>query len=247
MSEPATGRDIRDNACEIKFLVSHDTAERLRERARALLAPDPWASGSHADQYTTTTLYFDTEKYLVFNRQGSFRRAKYRIRRYGAGDAAFLERKLRTSELLSKRRTLVRLDELAFLTTAVADEHWCGRWFHQRLLMRKLRAVTQVTYDRTARVAMTDYGVIRLTIDEGLKALPVDLPEFVPDGPATPLPVEAIIEMKYRAEMPAVFRRLAEEFGLQAQRVSKYRLGVTTARPEVAHAGSATATDGDHA
>ena len=231
MSEPATGRDIRDNACEIKFLVSHDTAERLRERARALLAPDPWASGSHADQYTTTTLYFDTEKYLVFNRQGSFRRAKYRIRRYGAGDAAFLERKLRTSELLSKRRTLVRLDELAFLTTAVADEHWCGRWFHQRLLMRKLRAVTQVTYDRTARVAMTDYGVIRLTIDEGLKALPV----------------EAIIEMKYRAEMPAVFRRLAEEFGLQAQRVSKYRLGVTTARPDVAHAGSATAADGDHA
>ena len=247
MSEPATGREIRDNACEIKFLVSHDTAERLRHRARALLAPDPWASGSHADQYTTTTLYFDTEKYAVFNRQGSFRRAKYRIRRYGASDAVFLERKLRTSELLSKRRTLVRLDELAFLTTDVADEFWSGRWFHQRLLMRRLRAVTQVTYDRTARVAMTDYGVIRLTIDEGLKALPVEAAAFAPDGPATPLPVEAIVEMKYRADMPAVFKRLAEEFDLHAERVSKYRLGVATARPEVAQAASAITADGDHA
>lgn len=247
MSEPATGREIRDNACEVKFLVTHDTAERIRERVRALLAPDPWASGSHADQYTTTTLYFDTEKYQVFNRQGSFRRAKYRIRRYGASDAAFLERKLRTSELLSKRRSLVRLDELAFLTTDVADEHWSGRWFHQRLLMRRLRPVTQVTYDRTARVAMTDYGVIRLTIDEGLKALPIGIPAFVPDGAATPLPVEAIVEMKYRAEMPVVFKRLAEEFGLQAQRVSKYRLGITSARPEVAHASSAAAADGGHA
>ena len=243
--QPATGRDIRDHACEIKFHVTHDTAERLRERIRDLLAPDPWASGSHADQYTTTTLYFDTERYAVFHRQGSFRRAKYRVRRYGASEAAFLERKLRTSELLSKRRTLVRLDELAFLTTDVADEHWTGRWFHQRLIMRGLRPVTQVTYDRTARVAMTDFGVIRLTIDEGLKAVSVNTPAFVPDGAATPFPVEAIVEMKFRAEMPAVFKQLTEEFGLHPQRISKYRLGIAAARPEIAHA--AGIADGGHA
>ena len=33
----------------------------------------------------TSTLYFDTADYAVYRRHGSFRRAKHRIRRYGAG------------------------------------------------------------------------------------------------------------------------------------------------------------------
>ena len=39
--------------------------------------------------------------------------------------------------------------------------------------------------------------------------------------------------MKFRAAMPAVFKQLVEEFALEPQRISKYRLGIEAARPDV--------------
>ena len=81
--------------------------------ARTRLAPDPYAGGESGDEYLTTTLYFDTDDFKVYQRRGSYRRSKYRIRRYGSSDVAFLERKLRTSMLLSKRRTSIPLADLA--------------------------------------------------------------------------------------------------------------------------------------
>src|SRR6187549_2491358 len=98
MTTASTTREIRDSASEIKFTVDAATGARIRDRARHLLAPDPWASGPAADEYTTSTLYFDTADFAVYGRRGSYRRAKYRIRRYGESDMVFLERKLRTSD-----------------------------------------------------------------------------------------------------------------------------------------------------
>ena len=36
-----------------------------------------------------------------------------------------------------------------------------------------------------------------------------------------------ILELKYRHHLPAIFKRLVEEFALEPQRASKYRLGMT--------------------
>src|SRR5262245_45976598 len=105
-------REIRESASELKFFLDPETAARLRKRAQALLAPDPHAGGPDADEYSTTSIYFDTADYAVYNRRGSFRRAKYRIRRYGSGDMVFLERKLRTADCLTKRRTPTRIEDL---------------------------------------------------------------------------------------------------------------------------------------
>ena len=197
-----------------------------------MLSPDPWASGPSADEYTTTTLYFDTADYAVYGRRGSYRRAKYRIRRYGESDLVFLERKLRTSECLTKRRTTVRIEDLPLLTATSVESSWDGNWFLERLLMRKLGSVCQVTYRRTARVGMTDYGPIRLTIDEDLHGVVVDQPAFTSQNGAAQLTPQTIIEMKFRAAMPAVFKQIVEEFALQPQRLSKYRLGLEATRPE---------------
>src|SRR6187549_3939945 len=100
-------RETREAAREVKFLVTPDLAERILEWSRSRLAPDPHASGASGDEYQTTSLYFDTNAFAVYHRQGSFKRSKYRIRRYGSSDMVFLERKLRTSTMLSKRRTTV--------------------------------------------------------------------------------------------------------------------------------------------
>lgn len=229
-------REIRESASELKFFLDRDTAARLRKRAQALLAPDPHAGGPDADEYSTTSIYFDTTDYAVYTRRGSYRRARYRIRRYGSGDMVFLERKLRTADCLTKRRTPTRIEDLPILTATTVDPKWPASWFHERLLTRRLGPVCQIAYRRTARVGMTDYGPIRLTVDEDLRALPVDVPDFSTASGGVSMTPLTIVEMKYRAAMPAVFKQIAEEFSLKPGRISKYRLGIEAARPELVEA-----------
>ena len=222
---PAGSRDIRSRAFEVKFVVNHDLGERIREAGRRILSPDPWAAGPASDEYLTTTIYFDTDELDVYRRQGSYRRAKYRIRRYGEGEVVFLERKLRTADVLSKRRTSLRIVELGRLQAAV-DSAWSGLWFHERVLMRRLAPRCQVSYSRTARIGMTDAGPIRLTLDDGLAVGIAQAARFEDVGCLPILHEKTVVEMKFTATMPAVFRRLVEDFGLEPVRVSKYRLGI---------------------
>ena len=225
MSPPAS-RETRDLASELKFKIDASIAEHIREWARPRLLPDPHATGPNGDEYTTTTIYYDTQDLAVYHRRGSFGRSKYRIRRYNESDVVFLERKLRAGGIVSKRRTIVRVEDLGRLAGDEAERDWAGFWFHQRVLMRRLRPVCQVTYHRMARVAMTDYGPVRLTLDQDLQAIVVAGASYVP-GPGTPmLPGRMILEMKFRVQMPAMFRQLAEAFALKPERLSKYRLAI---------------------
>jgi hypothetical protein len=225
MSPSTDVRENREFASELKFVVSRALAERIRDWARARLSPDPNASDGSIDAYSITSLYFDTKHFDAFHRRGSFGRSKYRIRRYGVSDVAFLERKLKTRGLLGKRRSLVKLDELKRLGNIKPERGWAGFWYHQRLLARRLNPVCRISYRRTARVAMTGYGPIRLTLDDDIRALGAN--ELVFDGDQAGMRLsdeQIIIELKYRCEMPVLFKLLVEEFALNPQPVSKYRL-----------------------
>lgn len=224
MSPSTDTRENREFASELKFLVSHAVAEQIRGWARGRLLPDPNAGGPTGDAYRITSLYFDTANRDVYHRRGSFGRSKYRIRRYGRGDTVFLERKLRTRGLLAKRRSIVELDELARLEVHTLERGWPGFWFHRRLLARKLEPVCQIAYDRTARVAMTPNGPIRLTLDHSLRALPAEGLGFSDEEGALLMPWKVIVELKFRRETPKLFKYLIQEFALNAQAFSKYRL-----------------------
>src|SRR6187549_2521465 len=206
-------RETREAAREVKFVVDPDLAGRILEWSRSRLAADPHASGPSGDEYQTTSLYFDTPALAVFHRKGSLKRSKYRIRRYGSSDVVFLERKLRTSTMLSKRRTTVRLEDLAEL--AGPGPGWVGHWFRQRIEARKLAPVSQVSYHRHARVGAGPYGAMRLTFDDKVRVQPCFGLQFDPPAGIPVLETHTIIEMKYRAALPAVFRHLIEEFGLE--------------------------------
>ena len=228
MSPSTDTRENREFAAETKFLVAPPLARQIRDWARARLAPDPYVSGEANDTYDAyqiTSLYFDTEQFDVFHRRGSFGRSKYRIRRYGASEVAFLERKLKTRGLLTKRRSAVELEALERLVDPEAEGGWAGHWFHQRLLARRLRSICEITYRRTARVSMTAYGPIRLTLDENIRALPA--PGLVFNGVKNGKRLsenQVVLELKYRFRMPVLFKLLVEEFALNPQPVSKYRL-----------------------
>ncbi|HYN06721.1 MAG TPA: polyphosphate polymerase domain-containing protein [Vicinamibacterales bacterium] len=219
-------REIRDYAFEVKFLIDPALGQRIREWTRDRLPPDPYGAGPNGDEYRITTLYFDTPDYDVFRRQRSYARSKYRIRRYGQSDVAFLERKMRTSTLLSKRRTAVALEDLASLAADDLSAEWPGVWFQRRLAVRGLRPHCQVSYQRMARVGVDEHGPFRVTLDDQLTVKPADDLEFVAGAGAPLIHRGFILELKYRVTPPAILKQLVEEFALNPKRVSKYRLGV---------------------
>jgi hypothetical protein len=220
-------RETRPFALETKFLVDAALGDRIRRWIRTNLEPDPHGGGPFLDEYRTTSIYFDTARADVFYRRGSFGRSKYRVRRYGAASFVFLERKLRKPGILVKRRTTVDLDSINRLAGSRTYPDWPGSWFHRRLLLRQIDPVCQLSYSRIARFARSPEGPARLTLDTDVSVLPVSTPRFAAGQGLIVLPGQMILELKYRHHPPAIFKRLAEEFGLEATRASKYRLGMT--------------------
>ena len=180
MAAAVNSRETRDFARELKFLIDEAQAPAMREWARAHLARDSFGSGPHGDDYTTTSLYFETPGFDVYHRRGSYGRSKFRIRRYGEADVVFLERKFRTSRLLAKRRTTVPILEMDHLASATPTPGWPGYWFHRRVLLRRLNPLIQMSYDRTARVGMASAGTMRMTVDTNLRVLPMPDRAFIP-------------------------------------------------------------------
>jgi hypothetical protein len=226
MSPSTDSRENREFAEEMKFVVARGTGDQIREWARARLSPDPNATSASGDEYRITSIYFDTPQFDVYRRIDSYGRSKYRIRKYGVGEQVFLERKLKTRGLVTKRRSLVPLEQLARLATTHNGARWGGAWYHQRLLLRKLRPVCQIAYNRTARVMMTEHGPIRLTIDENLEAAPSRTVSFESASGLVISPHQFIIEVKFRAMLPPLFKSLIQEFALAPAAISKYRLAV---------------------
>ncbi len=220
-------RETRDFAREAKFLIDASLRPKIVEWSRANLEADGHGSGVFADEYNTASLYFETETFDVYCKKHSYGRSKFRIRRYGLSDTIFLERKFRTERLLAKRRTTVPVADLERLATSDLDPTWPGYWFHRRILLRRLRPLIQMSYERVARVGTSSTGPVRMTIDTNLRVLPMPDRAFIPGVGLPLIEDKSIIEIKYRREIPAVFRRLAEEFGIEIQKVSKYRLGLT--------------------
>jgi hypothetical protein len=217
---------MRLAARELKFVVPLALRPRIVEWARQHLAPDGHGEGLHADEYSTSTLYFETSEFDVYKRQGSYGRSKYRIRRYSTPEPVFLERKFRTGKLLAKRRTTVLASDLTRLENDCPDPSWAGFWFHRRIVLRRLRPLLQLSYDRVARVGTSDTGPVRFTIDANLTALPMPDRAFLP-GVGMPFFEDlSIIEIKYRLSLPAMFRPLVETFGLEVQKISKFRAGL---------------------
>src|SRR4029079_5266338 len=158
-------RETRDWARETKFAINARIRPQVVDWSRANLEPDGHGSGVFADEYATSSLYFETDAFDVYSRNQSYGRSKFRIRRYGLSDIIFLERKFRTERLLAKRRTTVPVADLEKLATTEVDNTWPGYWFHRRILLRRLRPLIQMSYDRVARIGTSITGPIRMTID----------------------------------------------------------------------------------
>jgi hypothetical protein len=112
-----------------------------------------------------------------------------------------------------------------------------AHWFFRRVTLRRLRPVCVIRYARTARMAETPEGPVRMTLDASVMASPTTVVTLTA-VPSRPL-VEGlmILELKYSGLFPRIFKDLVDEFHLTPRPASKYRFAVQT----LGLAGSGTA------
>ena len=216
---------------ELKFVIEAPEGERIRDWARHHLVADANGRGPFGDEYRTASLYFDTADRDVFHRRRSFGRSKHRVRRYGNAPEVFLERKLRFRDNVHKRRSQVALSDLTRL--ANGDLDWSGAWFDRRLTLRRLVPTCLVCYHRTAREIDVEGTTVRLTVDDEVTGTPAECVSFDAPPGIPLLDGWMILELKFRGHLPAIFRRLVEEYNLQAEPASKYRLTMAELGAEV--------------
>lgn len=211
-------------AFEMKFLLDEALARRAADWAREHLSPDPHGDPAIGGAYRTVSLYLDTPELDVFHRSPSYKRRKFRVRRYGPAPEAYLERKSKRGDKVSKRRSPVSDDDLARLGEPSTPEDWVGHWFHRRILARRLLPACRIAYERTAFAAATPDGPLRLTLDRQLVG------EHAADwrvGPVVGVPLlpgRVVLELKFRAALPMAFKELLCDLGTEPASVSKYRL-----------------------
>ena len=155
----------------------------------------------------------------------SYGKSKFRIRRYGMSPIIFLERKFRTERLLAKRRTTVPVGDLERLATTELD--------------RRGRVLVSST-DPATPPSPVDSDAVRpgrpnRCVADGSgpnddrhepSRAPDARPRIHPWRRSPVIEDKCIIEVKFRRELPSVFRRFASEFNIEIQKISKYRLGL---------------------
>jgi hypothetical protein len=219
---PADAGQEQADAYELKFHLSEEQASQAEAWARRRLTPDP-----HGDEgrYLTTSLYCDTAALDVFHRTPGFKRAKYRLRRYGDSPAVFLERKRRKGDVVRKRRDVVGPSELPLLSAPDVSLDWPGLWFYRQVQFRGLRPSCRLAYDRTAFMGTSTMGTVRLTLDRDVRGVPASDWAVAPvEGGKALLPGGVILELKFRAALPPLFVELLSELPPGGPGVSKYRL-----------------------
>jgi hypothetical protein len=229
-------------AYELKFLLHEAQAREVEDWAQRRLALDPHGDPALSGAYRTTSLYCDTPELDVYHRSPSYKRRKFRVRRYGSAPWVFLERKSKWGDRVKKRRTTLPGEELALLDHPMSLVNWPGHWFHRRLRTRRLGPACLIAYRRTAYVGSCADGALRLTLDRHLRGLLTggwDLEPF--EGGLPLLAGQVILEFKFHLALPVLFKELVQEMRLRPANVSKYRLcweasGVRTALREVADA-----------
>jgi hypothetical protein len=212
---------------EMKFLVSHVDAAAIEAWAAQRLALDPNVEPDLGNAYRIRSVYLDTEQLDVFQQTQGYKRRKYRIRGYGNTAGVFLERKAKAGGRVRKRRVHIGDLELERLRDSALDPEWAGHWFHRRVLTRRLTPRCLIQYERAAYVGVGEAGPIRLTLDRKIRCALVQGYDLQSAGPCLPLLADAVIlELKFRAALPALFKQLVAEMALNPQAVSKYRMGI---------------------
>lgn len=211
---------------EVKHEISPQDVPALRQRLRAVMAPD-----SHAPEgrYQVRSLYFDNleDKALREKLDGVKVREKYRIRLYNHDPSLIhLERKQKLGAL--GRKTSVPLTPRQAQSMAGGSIDWMAAspdplllGFYARLRQEGLRPKVLVDYTREAFVFAP--GNVRVTLDYHIRTGLHSARLLDPHCPTVPIPGSpCILEVKWDAFLPDLVRDLVQLDGRHSCAFSKY-------------------------
>ena len=207
---------------EIKVVLDSVRVAQVLDHCRLRLLPDRFASAEEG--YDLTTLYLDTDGYRVHHKLIDGTGTKYRVRRYGAEDLIYLERKTRQGTLVRKRREPRPFTDLALVLSGDLQGEGFVPTFCRTIRDFGLRPALLLTYRRRAWLGPAGS---RLTLDDSVAAWQgAGIAALKRDGPPVEVTQGTILELKYDGEMPKEFRDLLDQLALPSGGFSKYGTGL---------------------
>lgn len=221
------------NRREIKYLVGVPEVEEFKSRVSDLFIRDTHDEG---DGYLSHSVYFDSPELTFFKQkmEGIPTQSKPRLRTYRPSldmppSAIFLEFKHRTCSIIDKERTALNADQAERLlqggTIAPHDDAIIHKFEVMRKRMSLMNCVS-ILYHRTA-LTSTDHPGLRITFDCRLKYsgsfdLTPPLSSLKPIEPAD----QAVIELKFKDQLPDRIITAVTELGFRSLAYSKYASGI---------------------
>jgi len=233
----------RFNRFELKYMVTIQEAEKLKNALRAYLSPDD--HGDSHGSYQLASLYYDSPDYRFYweKLDGIKFRRKLRIRQYENGapltaeTPVFVEIKQRLNRVTQKRRVRLHLRDALRLCNdreapdhepkdrPVIDEVLSMGWQYD------LRPASVVTYARQALIGSAyDIG-LRVTFDKDLRYRTNYLALDDPNAGQFLFPPEwVVMEIKVNERVPYWLTELVSYHNLSLMRVSKYCRSIEMSR-----------------
>ena len=223
---------------EQKYIITEETALRVREFVRSYLELDENGVGKPNYSYPVHSLYLDSNDLKLYwsTINGDKNRYKLRLRFYNDNPdtPVFFEIKRRMNNCILKQRGGVRRESVQFLLDGqfpevsnlvsqnpkqfVALQNFCH-------LMHQTRATPKVhiAYLREAYVPHDDNSA-RLTMDRLVRAEPELVPRLSTkmENPVVVWGNEVVLELKFTNRFPEWFGELVRVFGLRQCGAAKY-------------------------
>jgi hypothetical protein len=228
---------------ELKYLVTEDTALRVRDFVRCYLDFDEYSVGKPNYSYPVHSLYLDSDSLYTYwtTINGDKNRFKLRVRYYSdsPGAPVFFEIKRRVNNCIMKQRGGVKKEMVPMLLSGLMPEmeHLMSKNpSHLFAIQRFVQLVgdiqakpkTHIAYQREAYVS--DDDTVRVTLDRMVYGEPMLNPtiRLAMDPEHRVLnfhnyiPNCVILELKYTNRFPNWFNELVQIFGVMQCGAAKY-------------------------
>ena len=233
---------------EMKYIISEETAQQVREFVRAYLELDENGVGKPNYSYPVHSLYLDSDDLKTYwaTINGDKNRFKLRLRFYNSHPESpvFFEIKRRMNNCIMKQRGAVRRECVDGLLAGHLPEreHLIARDNETGLQTKHLMALenfcrlmsdlqagpkVHIAYLREAYVPSDDNSA-RLTMDREVRSEP-ELTARLSTEMINPVLVwgrDVVLELKFTNRFPEWFRELTQAFNLRQCGAAKYVDGV---------------------
>lgn len=228
---------------ELKYLLSHAAALRVRKFVQQHLELDEYGQGQPDLAYPVHSLYLDSDDWTLYHRSlnGDKNRFKLRVRYYDERPTTpvFFEIKRRMKDVILKQRCGIKrggeADVLAglfppekYLLSKAAEDLQALHRFQELMLRVQAKPQMHVAYRREAYVN-TFNNEVRVTFDRSVLAVPRPGGELVThmDQPLVCTTDLVILELKFTDRFPNWFRDLVETFDCFQSGAAKYVEGTS--------------------